>query len=143
MTTFKGRLIDGASLACKPDIPAHAGYSTETFRYSHVLKTLEGQELTFFDHIVRGVGDSYYVLLPEDTLDHHNKPVKSKVVAVRTALIDFGLEPTDDIPVPYESSELTAQSWWEQDGYHAVRVLTGWVDGFCAFIPHETPVTKT
>ena len=112
-------------------IPASAGFTREQHSFIAILRQLQGQTLPATDAIVSGVAGSLYIVA--DTVNHHNEPQKSKVVAVPLAYITGIVE--RDVPTPVEASTDHMQyEMFKRDGLLTVRVRTSWVDGFCAFI---------
>jgi len=112
-------------------LPASAGFSREQHAFIAILRQLQGKTLPATDAIVSGVAGSLYIVT--DTVNHHNEPQKSKVVAVPLKYITAIVE--RDVPTPVEpSTDHMQYEMFKRDGLLTVRVRTPWVDGFCAFL---------
>lgn len=113
------------------NLPHHAGFTREQLAYQAILRQLQGKTLPATDKIERGVAECLYIVA--DTMNHHNEPQKSKVVAVPLKYVTAILE--RDVPTSVEpSTDHMQYEMFKRDGLLTVRVRTSWVDGFCAFL---------
>lgn len=108
-------------------LPASAGFSPEQFRFLQAMEQIQGKEVELVE-IDGGVVDHKYVL--QDTT-FHGQPNESKVIAVPIDFFDqFLMRDSQLAPLSTDHQQF---KMFAKKGLGTVRLLTSWVDGFCAF----------
>lgn len=108
-----------------------AGATRDEFRYKAALDQLAGKEV-FLVKLLRGVSESYYVLA--DT-SYAGRPAESHVVALMRDWFE-AFQPDIESPLaPLSREHMQFKMFATREGMGTVKVLTAWVDGFCAFRP--------
>ena len=108
--------------------PPGVGYTRDEHRYKHVIHhlTLEDFVILVDDEIQGAVKDYSAVLTPEGLKDHHGQPVASPVMVVPDESIDDSVREEVEVELPVELPTPPVRLL-------IVRLLTPWVDGFCAY----------
>jgi len=106
--------------------PPSAGYSTEEFRFLHILEILQGKRWPVAVDVQGGIQHFACIIHGLDVVkDHQGRTIESKVFAVPEVYLENEKDEEGEVRTPTEEPTGSMKML-------IVRLLTPWTDGFAA-----------